>query len=53
MDWDLINRVEVIDNDGRRYVKHNVESIEFDLQDDGKTLKMFIRYEEEDEICID
>lgn len=53
MDWDIINRVEVIDNKGRQYVKYNVEEVSFDLQDDDKTLKMYIKYEEEEEIMID
>ncbi len=53
MDWDIINRVELIDNKGRQYVKYDVNDISFDLQDDGKTLKILVSYEEEEEICID
>lgn len=37
-----INRVEVIDEDGRSYYHHLVESLEFSVQDGGKTLKLFI-----------
>lgn len=44
-----VNRVEVIDNDtGRGYVKYNfkVKNLIHELQDEGKTLKIFIFYEE-------
>lgn len=37
-----INRIEVIDNKGRSYVNYNVNKINLDLQDSGKTLKIFI-----------
>ena len=45
-----VNRVEVIDNTGRAYVKYNVISGSIELQDDGKTLKIFVTYEEEEEM---
>ena len=51
--FEAVNRVEVIDNTGRAYVKHNVQADVSDLQDDGKTLKIFLTYEEEEEICND
>ena len=38
-----VTRVEVIDEHGRSYTHHNCESVEYSLQDDGKTLKIFIR----------
>ena len=44
MDWEKINRVEVIDNNGRQLIRYDVNTVQFDLQDDGKTLKMFIDY---------
>lgn len=53
MDWEKINRVEVIDNNGRQLVRHEVNELTFDLQDDGKTLKMFIKYTPDEEIMID
>jgi hypothetical protein len=53
MDWKKINRVEVIDNNGRQLVRHEVTDLTFDLQDDGKTLKMFITYTPEEDIMID
>ena len=48
-----VTRVEVIDNDGRRYVKYGVIKAEIDLQDDERTLKLFVEYEQEEEISID
>lgn len=39
-----VNRFEVIDEEGRTYVNHLNDSqrVQFHLQDDGKTLKVFI-----------
>jgi len=40
-----VTRLEVInhqDGIGREYTKHNCESVEISLQDDGRTLKVFI-----------
>ena len=34
-------RFEVIDSEGRQYVKYDVD-VELSVQDDGKTLKIFI-----------
>lgn len=48
-----VNRVEVIDNKGRSYVKYNVKDVVYQLQDDDRTLKLFVRYEEEEEIMND
>ena len=48
-----ITRVEVIDNNGRSYVKHNVERVWLSLQDDMKTLKVMVTFEDDEEICID
>ncbi len=36
-----VTRFEVIDKDGRAYVRRNVK-VELSLQDDGRTLKVFI-----------
>tara|TARA_Y100001937_G_scaffold55127_1_gene75981 strand:- start:377 stop:526 length:150 start_codon:yes stop_codon:yes gene_type:complete len=49
MDWEKIKRIEVIDNNGRQLVRNNVTAVQFDLQDDGGTLKMFIDYEAEED----
>ena len=43
-----VNRVEVIDNTGRAYTKYNVENVYCQLQDDGKTLKMFLKCKDEE-----
>lgn len=48
-----VDRVEVVDNTGRAYTKYNVENVYCQLQDDGKTLKMFVSYVDEEEICND
>jgi hypothetical protein len=53
MNLSKVNRVEVIDNTGRAYVKYNVQAVVADFQDDGKTLKIFVTYEEEEEISDD
>lgn len=38
-----VNRVEVIDNDGRSYVNiHKDNKVELSFQDENKTLKIFI-----------
>jgi len=50
---DKVTRFEVVDNKGRAYVKHRVQELKFQLQDDGRTLKAFVRFEEEEEISID
>jgi hypothetical protein len=45
-DFSRVNRVEVIDNDGRVYTKYNVKGVSCQLQDGGQTLKLFVDYEE-------
>jgi hypothetical protein len=48
MNTSKVTRVEVInhqDNDpsfGRAFVKHDCKEVELSLQDDGRTLKIFI-----------
>ena len=37
-----VNRLEIIDDKGRSYVKLGVTGMTFDLQDQGKTLKIFV-----------
>lgn len=43
-----VTRFEVIDNRGRAYVKYGVKDIEMSFQDNCKTLKIFVEYEEEE-----
>ena len=50
---DKVTRFEVVDNKGRSYVKHGVKDLSFQIQDDGTTIKVFLQYEDEEEICID
>lgn len=42
-DYNKVTRFEIVDRFGRSYSNWNVEDIEFSLQDDGKTLKVFLR----------
>lgn len=42
-DFSAVSRVEVIDPTGRAYVNMNVTSVELSLQDDARTLKIFIK----------
>lgn len=37
-----ITRVEVIDETGRQYVRHDI-LVQFSVQDGGKTLKVFVQ----------
>ena len=37
-----ITRVEVIDKNGRIYTNYSVKDIELQLQDDNRTLKIFL-----------
>jgi len=53
IDLSNVSRVEVIDNNGRSYVKTNASKVRFQLQDDERTLKVFVEFEDEEEICID
>ena len=41
-----VTRVEVIDGEGRSYVKYGVEDIELSFQDDDTTLKIFLKSRE-------
>lgn len=41
-DFSAVTRVEVIDKNGRSYTNWDVKSVETQLQDDGRTLKIFI-----------
>lgn len=44
-----VNRVEVIDENGRSYVKYNCNNVKMCLQDDGYTLKLFLDKENNDD----
>ena len=51
MKIDRVNRVEVIDETGRAYVKYldNNQEVVYSLQDDGRTLKLFINKKGQDD----
>tara|TARA_B110000977_G_scaffold183579_1_gene246378 strand:+ start:546 stop:710 length:165 start_codon:yes stop_codon:yes gene_type:complete len=53
IDLDDVTRVEVIDNNGRTYAKNRVERVWLSLQDDNRTLKVMVTFEDDEEICID
>jgi hypothetical protein len=40
--YNNVSRLEIIDDKGRSYVKLGVTGMTFDLQDQGKTLKIFV-----------
>jgi len=42
-DFSDVSRVEVIDSTGRAYVNLDVTSVELSLQDEARTLKIFIK----------
>jgi|TARA_R110000803_G_scaffold30810_1_gene69166 hypothetical protein len=44
--YSRITRVEVIGDEGREYVKHDLEMVEISTQDDGRTLKIFVSRKE-------
>lgn len=37
-----VTRLEIIDESGRAYVRHNIAKVNVSIQDDGKTLKIFV-----------
>lgn len=52
MNTKKVTRIEVIDHQsepmiGRAYTKYNCQNVEVDLQDDGRTLKIFITKKKE------
>ena len=43
VDMNRVTRVEVIDDDGRSYMEYNAEAVQISIQDDGRTLKVFLK----------
>ena len=41
--YPLINRVEVIGQNGREYVQYDCSNVQISQQDEGRTLKVFLR----------
>lgn len=46
-----VNRVEVIDENGRSYTHYFCKNVKISLQDDGHTLKLFLDKENNDGYC--
>ena len=44
---DKVKRVEVIDSKGRAYGAFGIKGVEIHLQDEGRTLKVFVRDKKE------
>jgi hypothetical protein len=40
-----VNRFEVIDSNGRVYTNYDISNVQVTLQDDGRTLKVFLSYD--------
>ena len=45
-------RFEVIDSEWRAYVKYGVD-LDFSIQDNGKTLKIFVKQVEDENVAIE
>ena len=39
---DKVNRVEVIDKNGRQFTRHDIKDVKVDYQDGGETMKVFV-----------
>jgi len=47
LDVSKVTRLEVIDENGRSYVKYHISDVKFSLQDDERTLKIFLELNNE------
>jgi hypothetical protein len=52
LNYDNVNRLEIIDDKGRSYIKLGVVGMTFDLQDQGNTLKIFVTSTAEQEKLV-
>jgi hypothetical protein len=41
-----VTRVEVITDDGREFVRYDCSNVQVSLQDDGRTIKVFLKQEQ-------
>ena len=41
-----VTRIEVITDNGREFVRHNCANVRVSLQDDGRTIKIFMHQEQ-------
>lgn len=44
---DNVTRVEVIDEQGRAYTRHNIDVVHLSVQDNGRTIKIFVSSKKE------
>jgi hypothetical protein len=52
IDFSKVDRVEVVDETGRAYVKWDIVDVQPSLQDDGRTLKLFLSVQPSDgDVC--
>ena len=43
MHFPKVNRVEVIDSNGRTYAEYNAKDVKIDFQDGERTMKVFLK----------
>ena len=48
LDVSKVTRLEVIDENGRSYTKYQISDVKFSLQDDARTLKIFLEVNNND-----
>ncbi len=48
LDLKDVTRVEVIDETGRVYTRHNIDIVKLAVQDDGRTIKIFVSNRQRD-----
>jgi len=48
LDVSKVTRLEVIDENGRSYTKYHISDVKFSLQDDDRTLKIFLEVQKND-----
>jgi hypothetical protein len=48
-DLSHVNRVEVIDDNGRSYTEYKAKEVQLSIQDNGETLKIFLKNGQENE----
>lgn len=51
--YQKVKRFEVIDKYGRSYTNYNIDNVKFSLQDNGKTLKVFLSNDYKSEVECD
>ena len=49
MNYENVTQVEVIDENGQSYIKYGIVGMTFELQDDGRILKLYLTNEKKQE----